>query len=220
MSLEFWNKVSKTDPNYTKKADYGRKFTSICAQYQIMIATEQWGMFGKTWGVKGEKYERYDNVILYTAQLYYPGYTEGILLHSDIEIIFSSGNRKGKYNEDWSKKVATDALTKGLSKLGFNADVFLGKFDDNKYIQQQSQKVNKKKNNIFEQKQTNNINEMPEVNQALYKNIMALLREPDIFTMKEKTDNKKKADALKLKIDELKNFYSTLNKIVQKRKSK
>ena len=32
------------------------------------------------------------------------------------------------------KKVATDALTKGLSKLGFNADVFMGKFDDNKYV--------------------------------------------------------------------------------------
>ena len=28
------------------------------------------------------------------------------------------------------KKVAT----KGLSKLGFNADVFMGKFDDNKYV--------------------------------------------------------------------------------------
>ena len=32
------------------------------------------------------------------------------------------------------KKVATDALTKGLSKLGFNADVFMGMFDDNKYV--------------------------------------------------------------------------------------
>jgi hypothetical protein len=25
-------------------------------------------------------------------------------------------------------------LTKGLSKLGFNADVFMGRFDDNKYV--------------------------------------------------------------------------------------
>jgi hypothetical protein len=29
----------------------------------------------------------------------------------------------------------TDALTKGLSQLGFNADVFLGLYDDNKYVE-------------------------------------------------------------------------------------
>ena len=28
----------------------------------------------------------------------------------------------------------TDAITKALSHLGFNADVFLGKFDDNAYV--------------------------------------------------------------------------------------
>jgi len=40
-----------------------------------------------------------------------------------------------KLDDDCVKKVVTDALTKGLSKLGFNADVFLGKYDDNKYVQ-------------------------------------------------------------------------------------
>ena len=42
----------------------------------------------------------------------------------------------GRIDDDFAKKVATDALTKGLSKLGFNADVFLGLFDDNKYVNQ------------------------------------------------------------------------------------
>ena len=37
------------------------------------------------------------------------------------------------------KKCSTDALTKGLSALGFNADVFLGKFDDNKYVAKMTQ---------------------------------------------------------------------------------
>jgi hypothetical protein len=40
-----------------------------------------------------------------------------------------------KTDEDSVKKALTDAITKGLSYLGFNADVFLGKFDDNKYVQ-------------------------------------------------------------------------------------
>ncbi|MBN86088.1 MAG: hypothetical protein CL885_01045, partial [Dehalococcoidia bacterium] len=37
---------------------------------------------------------------------------------------------------DAPKKALTDAITKGLSYLGFNADIFLGKFDDNKYVQE------------------------------------------------------------------------------------
>jgi hypothetical protein len=40
-------------------------------------------------------------------------------------------------NSDIFKKATTDALTKGLSVLGFNADVFLGLWDDNKYVQEQ-----------------------------------------------------------------------------------
>jgi hypothetical protein len=36
---------------------------------------------------------------------------------------------------DAYKKASTDGLTKALSHLGFNADVFLGQFDDNKYVE-------------------------------------------------------------------------------------
>ena len=42
-------------------------------------------------------------------------------------------------NDDFAKKVETDTLTKALSKLGFNADIFLGKFDDTKYVEQMKQ---------------------------------------------------------------------------------
>jgi len=35
----------------------------------------------------------------------------------------------------YAMKVETDALTKALSKLGFNADVFMGMYDDHKYVQ-------------------------------------------------------------------------------------
>jgi hypothetical protein len=41
--------------------------------------------------------------------------------------------RDNKTNFDAPKSALTDAITKGLSYLGFNADVFLGKFDGNKY---------------------------------------------------------------------------------------
>ena len=41
-----------------------------------------------------------------------------------------------KKDTDCMKKATTDGLTKCLSFLGFNADIFLGKFDDCKYVQQ------------------------------------------------------------------------------------
>ena len=40
-----------------------------------------------------------------------------------------------KIDDEYAKKSATDALTKGLSMIGFNSDIFLGKYDDNKYVE-------------------------------------------------------------------------------------
>ena len=52
-NLELWNKVEKTNPNYTKKANVkGNNITSIAPQFQIMNATEQFGVYGVTWGFK------------------------------------------------------------------------------------------------------------------------------------------------------------------------
>lgn len=42
-------------------------------------------------------------------------------------------NSRGAADHDAPKKALTDAITKGLSYLGFCADVFLGEFDGNKY---------------------------------------------------------------------------------------
>jgi hypothetical protein len=39
-------------------------------------------------------------------------------------------------DDNFAKKIETDALTKAISKLGFNADIFMGKFDDVRYIEE------------------------------------------------------------------------------------
>jgi len=43
-------------------------------------------------------------------------------------------NAKTKVDSDFAKKIETDTLTKAISKLGFNADIFMGKFDDTRYV--------------------------------------------------------------------------------------
>ena len=138
-NMKFWNSVCKTNPAETKTVEYPFKHTAIGAMFQIKHATEQWGMMGVSWGVKDEKFSPimietdHRGFLLYSAILFYP---EGCLpIHADIN--FYNRTKNGyQIENDITKKVATDALTKGLSKLGFNADVFEGLFDDNKYVQQ------------------------------------------------------------------------------------
>ena len=132
-NLELWDTVCKTDPKHTKKVNQRGGFTAIAAQSQIKRATEVFGIMGHGWGVEDEKFTTVEGttMVLYTANLWYKFNTRtgAIPIHSSIKY-----GANGRYDDDFSKKVATDALTKGLSKLGFNADVFMGLFDDNKYV--------------------------------------------------------------------------------------
>ena len=132
-NLELWDTVQTTDPQYTKRVNQRGGFTAIAAQSQVKRATEVFGIMGHGWGVEDEKFTTVEGttMVLYTANLWYKFNTRAgaIPIHSSIKY-----GANGRYDDDFAKKVATDALTKGLSKLGFNADVFMGLFDDNKYV--------------------------------------------------------------------------------------
>ena len=134
-NMSLWKSVEVTDPKYTKKVNQRGGFTAIGAQYQLMRATETFGPMGLGWGVEDEKIEKWEDsgLAVYTANLWWTRTSKSnkntIPLHSAIKY-----HSNGRVDDDFFKKVATDALTKGLSKLGFNADVFMGKFDDNKYV--------------------------------------------------------------------------------------
>jgi hypothetical protein len=136
-NLELWDKVSKTDPAHTKNANVrGNKITAIAPQHQIKNATEQFGIYGATWGFKSASfdYRMLDKtgIVVFNGVFYFPGgefpITSSISAYKD--------GAMTKPDADFAKKVETDALTKGLSKLGFNADVFMGLYDDHKYVQE------------------------------------------------------------------------------------
>lgn len=165
-NLELWNNVCKTNPADTKGAKVsGMKITAICPQSQRKAATEQFGPYGQGWGVKDGNYSFMDigktKLCTYTAKLWYrfrvpageqchPDRENTILykkeicefpIQANIKVVYWT--KKTDYKEsyeiiddEYAKKVSTDALTKGLSMLGFNSDVFEGKFDDNKYVNQ------------------------------------------------------------------------------------
>lgn len=148
-NMLIWNQVEQTDPDMTDKVNFGAfKFTSIDAMYQIKRTTEVLGPCGLGWGIRNQNFEMltvdpadpHYNLMLYTAQLWYKiDSQEGSLdIAADIEL-FENTKNGWKRVSDPMKKVRTDALTKGLSWLGFSADVFMGRFDDQKYIQKLQQ---------------------------------------------------------------------------------
>ena len=143
-NLELWNKVEKTNPSYTKKANIkGNKITSISPQYQIKAVTEQFGSYGNTWGFKniqlGYELLCYD-LITFKATFFYPKGEFEII--NSIQVFMNKD--KTMIDDNFAKKIETDALTKAISKLGFNADVFMGKFDDVRYVNDLQQEFKEK----------------------------------------------------------------------------
>jgi hypothetical protein len=134
-NLKLWNAVEKTNPKYTKKANVkGNNITAISPQYQIKNVTEQFGSYGKTWGFKSLDFdytltESLGLVVLH-AVFFYP---DGEFPIKNAQALFID-NAKTKIDDNFAKKLETDTLTKAISKLGFNADIFMGLFDDVKYL--------------------------------------------------------------------------------------
>ena len=151
-NLKLWDLVEKTDPKYTKefKGKGGFKGTAVCAQSQRKKATEMFGRYGAGWGVSAETYDvlhlsddPHNSILVYKATLFYH-FDDGkgeFPIVSDIALWqYSNQHKSWSPTTDPHKKVRTDAMTKGLSELGFNADVFMGEFDDNKHVRNQEHK--------------------------------------------------------------------------------
>lgn len=153
-NMRIWDQVGTTDVDHTKEVSFGRKFTAIDAHSQVMEATRCFGPVGEGWGYDnkyGEIHLQDGKVIAYcdvtfwwcthgsnwedlkgpvTTNRYGPVRGAAVLIKSN-----KDGTIAVVPDTDAWKKASTDGLTKCLSHLGFNADVFLGMFDDNKYVQ-------------------------------------------------------------------------------------
>ena len=132
-NLALWNSVCETNPSHTKEVNFGRKITAIDPYQQIKAATAKFGPAGHGWGweVMDVTYPPNDTVAV-RVRLWH-GSPEHYIEHWGQNGLFTY-KKKSIDDKDCLKKATTDGITKCLSMLGFNADVFLGKFDDNKYV--------------------------------------------------------------------------------------
>lgn len=148
-NMALWDAVSKTDVDHTKQVSFGRKFTAIDAHSQIMEATRVFGPIGQGWGYDNEYGEVHmtDGRIIVWCDVRFWWVAEGESWEGnpgkDYKKHFGPvrgcsmmvSKMEKVPDTDAYKKASTDGLTKLLSHLGFNADVFLGMFDDNKYVE-------------------------------------------------------------------------------------
>jgi len=141
-NLELWHKVEKTDPAQTK-AITGKPYkgTSPKPYWLIQKATETFGPCGIGWGfeILRERVEvgagEHDRVHIAHVRVWYEwNGKRGVVEHIG-ETMFSGKNKNGPYtDEDAPKKSVTDALVKALSMIGFAGDIFMGRYDDSKYV--------------------------------------------------------------------------------------
>jgi len=145
-NLDLWKAVQTTDLAFTKPSTSGRSITTIDPQYQLREATNQFGPFGIGWGIKPDtvkisyKTLGTNELLMYDAVMFY-NYEgeEGLLNISSVQkIAYITKNGQGylKIDDDAQRKAETNAVSKGLSRIGFNADIFLGMFEDQDYIAQ------------------------------------------------------------------------------------
>lgn len=159
-NLKLWNQVEATDPKYTKKFTRSGGFsgTAVNNTYLVRKATEVFGPCGIGWGweVADEKIldgpgtftangeiVGYQKVHVIRLRLWYmQGEKRGVIEHFGQTTLVGT-NKHGMFiDEEAPKKSLTDALSKCLVMLGFGADVHLGLYDDNKYVQEQKDRFN------------------------------------------------------------------------------
>lgn len=135
--MNLWDRVDKTDPAYTKKVTQRGGFTAIDAMYQTKKATEIFGMYGKGWGLSKTSFNldmlEATGMVIHEAVFFYVQDDKRyeFPIHNAIKPMMGS-----KQDEDWPKKVETNTISKALSRLGFCADVFMGDFDNQDYIEE------------------------------------------------------------------------------------
>lgn len=141
-NLELWNKVAKTDPAHVKPIT-GKSYqgTSPKPYYLVHKATETFGPIGIGWGfnIVSERIEDgAGGERLHIAHVRVWYMWDG--KRGEVEHIggtqFSGVRSSGKpfTDEDAPKKSVTDALVKALSMIGFAGDIFMGRYDDSKYV--------------------------------------------------------------------------------------
>lgn len=137
-----WDNLGRTDPAHTKAFTRGGGFkgTAIKPMWSYRRMTEEFGPCGLGWGVGEPAFQvvpgpEGEVLVFCTASIWYRQD------EAECRVYGVGGDKavgKNKYglnsDDEAFKKAFTDAVTNALKLIGVGADVHMGMFDDNKYV--------------------------------------------------------------------------------------
>lgn len=147
-NLDIWNRLTKTDPDHVKPiTGKSYKGSSPKPHYIIKRLTEEFGPVGKGfgWRVLSAQYidgkphadgtEKLHECLIafwWSAE----GQRHEFEAYGGTKALYKTKGDNGYWvdDEDAAKKSLTDAITKAASQLGVAADIFMGQWDDSKYV--------------------------------------------------------------------------------------
>jgi len=138
-NLATWNRFADIDPAFTKPiTGKAYKGTSPNPQYVIRCLTELFGPVGEGfgWEVAQEGFMPLGDEILHWCRVRFWHGKRDNWFESYGQTKALMKTRNGLMSdEDAPKKSLTDAIIKAASHLGIAANIFLGRWDDQKYVQ-------------------------------------------------------------------------------------
>lgn len=136
-NLELWNRFADIDPEQTKPIT-GKPYkgTSPKPQYVIRCLTEMFGPVGQGfgWEVLAEGFTPLGDEILHWCRIRF-WHGDGPGFESYGQTMARMSTKSGMRNdEDAPKKSLTDAVTKAASQIGIASNIFMGRWDDSRYV--------------------------------------------------------------------------------------
>lgn len=134
-----WDKLGKTDPSHTKqfKRAGGFSGTAIKPMWSYRRMTEEFGPCGVGWGIFAPSFQVVpagEEILVYCTVAVWHGNREQTAFGVGGDKVVGK-NKFGLTTDDEAfKKAFTDAVTNALKMIGVGADVHMGMFDDNKYV--------------------------------------------------------------------------------------
>lgn len=138
-NLKIWEEFADIDPKFTKPIT-GKQYkgTSPNPQYVIRCLTELFGPVGKGfgWRVLAEDFQPLGEKTLHWCRIEFWHTDRANTFEEYGQTIAAYPTNSGGFmvDEDAPKKSQTDAIIKAASHLGVAANIFLGRWDDQKYV--------------------------------------------------------------------------------------
>lgn len=143
VNLRIWDRLSQTDPRHTKRFQRSGGFsgTAVKPIWTILRMTEVFGPCGSGWGMEKPEFTTQpgadEHLVFCTVAVWY-------VLDGQRGVVYGVGGDKyvisqksGLRASDEAYKMAyTDAIGNAIKFVGVAADIHMGRFDDNKYIEE------------------------------------------------------------------------------------